>query len=195
MTDQNLNPEGQLLSEQQMRRVLDRAIELDKARVGATSVAELRRIADDLNISHDALWAALQEVNKASSAPPRQNANMKGFGWWRSAAIAAASAGFSMFNASMGLEDAPLSFMLAPIIVAALIVLHRRSKTPLELHGDLLALFTGAALGWLPSANSVRDLGVILLAAGVSFLMTSAIGGFFVRVTLPASLMPEKSHE
>src|SRR5687768_15838380 len=66
-------PESQRLSETQSRQLLELAIKLDAARSTESSIGELRRVAEELNISPAAFDEALrqiQEQNAIDSAPP-----------------------------------------------------------------------------------------------------------------------------
>ena len=53
-------PEQLRISDQEVRKVLERAIQLDAARMGETTLAELRRVAQELNITPASLSQALQ---------------------------------------------------------------------------------------------------------------------------------------
>src|SRR5687768_9889601 len=55
-------PEPQRISETDVRRVLERAIQLDAARAGETTVAELHRVAQELNITPASISQALREL-------------------------------------------------------------------------------------------------------------------------------------
>src|SRR5687767_15333507 len=58
-----------VLSDQQARHLLERAIQLDAKRAGDTTLAELKRVAQELNISSAAFADALRELEGKAVAP------------------------------------------------------------------------------------------------------------------------------
>jgi hypothetical protein len=73
-------PDCDRLPEAKVRKVLERAIQIDAERSTETSIAELRRVAEELNISPTALEQALHEVNAPTAAPT--DALPKTKSWW-----------------------------------------------------------------------------------------------------------------
>lgn len=63
------------LSEERVRRLLARAVEIDAHRADELTLAQLREVAKDADISPDALAAALreEEASNAAHSPPRPN--------------------------------------------------------------------------------------------------------------------------
>src|SRR5262245_10602038 len=69
--DLDSRADDQRLTDADARRVLERAIALDASRAGETTIAELRRVAQELNVSPFAFGEALRELqNKVVVAPP-----------------------------------------------------------------------------------------------------------------------------
>jgi hypothetical protein len=189
------------LSEADARRLLERAIQLDAARSGETSVSELRRVAQELNVSPAAFAEALRELeNKAVTAPftPPLNGPAASTSpalpgkrsWWRTFAIGVA--GFLMgasplapvppWNFANGIGFArPLLDPGSILLLAASVYLmtyHRRRGTASDFQRDLLALWGAVGVGSF-LAGSLWTPALYVLAFG--WLGYSAIGGYFIR--------------
>src|SRR5687768_11335260 len=171
------------LSEHELQRVIERAIQLDAARGGETTVAELRRVALELNISSTAINQALQELSaKAVVAPAAETADTtqepvkSRFGsWWRPLGIGLASFALGAISASR--DGDPFASLLVVIAASiALIIKHRRDGSRQEFHRDLLPLCGAMALGWLSTEH--RHAADMTIVMSLDYIVTWAIGGF-----------------
>src|SRR5687767_8850600 len=162
-----------VLTDQQARKLLERAIQLDARRAGDTTLAELRKVAQELNISPAAFSDALRELETkavttnppaaapvAASAPPELSKADRG-SWWRKLAIGAAAFLAAALTGRNAEEPA-----IVVLTVAALILMlhHRRRKTPGEFQQELLALFAPFSLGWF-AAHGPREIEFIYALA------------------------------
>ena len=189
-------PEAQRLSDQDARNVLERAIQLDVARTSDTTIAELRRVAQELNISSSALTQALHELQnknlvRATKAepqaplPPADPPKQKS--WWRTVAIGAAG----LIGGQLSLfEPVPDALRVSPVAVAVLAIAsayllfhHRLKRTPSEYQSELLALWGGAAAGVMVALGEPN--GPVALDFTFGWLVYSAVGGFLIRLRLP----------
>lgn len=188
--DHNILPDHASLSEQEVQRVIERAIQLDTARGSETTVAELRRVALELNISSAAITQALQELaSKAVVTPatvtpatPQPAIKSRLGSWWRALAIGFASFSIGAMDASKDRYPGPsLILMFAAII--ALIIKHRRDGTPREFQKDILVLFAAMVLAW--SGYGVRHMDEVVYSMSLGWMVTWAVGGFLVAFTWP----------
>ncbi|MGH7471549.1 MAG: hypothetical protein ACRENP_26655, partial [Longimicrobiales bacterium] len=181
--------EEERLSEVDARRVLERAIALDASRAGDTTISELRRVAQELNVSPTAFAEALRELqSKAVAAParPAQQAPVpapsapvevnRRRNWWRTLGIGLGTFALGTFNYVDAPRDPEASALLLFCASLALVAKHRRDRTPGEYQNDILALFGAMTLAWLPSGF---DDMVYVTVFG--WLAASTIGGFLTR--------------
>jgi hypothetical protein len=194
------------LSEADAQRLLERAIQLDAVRSTETSVSELRRVAEELNVSPAAFAEALRELENRSltttpttqqRAAPVEPATTDAPGkrsWWRTLAIGAAGllTGVSPlapirkwdFGNGIGF-DRPIVDPGVLLLLAAsvyLITYHRRRGTARDFQRDLGALWAGVGLGGLLGRVWTTPLwtpALSILAFG--WMACSALGGFLVR--------------
>jgi len=189
--DQNTLPDHAPLSEQELQRVLERAIQLDTVRGSETTVAELKRVALELNISSTAINQALQELaSRAVVAPPAVThetpepaAKFVIGSWWRTLAIGIASFSIGATTASRSGDPSSLVMIFMIAAIAALIIKHRRDGTPREFQKDILALFAAMLLGW--STSERGDFGEVVYPFSLSWIVTWAFGGFLVAFSWP----------
>ena len=178
-----------VFSDQDARRLLERAIQLDAKRAGDTTLAELKRVAEELNISPRAFEDALREleskavakvdaIQPARVSEPAPTAHRKS--WWRPLAIAITSFVGGVISVGPGSNE-EVGLFVAVAATAALMVHHRFKKTPDEFQKELLALWAPYGLSWF-LAEGPDDVILILLLA---WLASSTIGGFIVRFKPP----------
>jgi imidazolonepropionase-like amidohydrolase len=179
-----------VFSDQQARRLLERAIQLDAKRAGDTTLAELKRVAQELNISSAAFADALRELEGKAVAPATPVAPLavkpepgpavsERANWWRPLGIGIAS----FFGAAMAGRNEEAALMVAFAATVALILHHRHRKTPGQFQLELLALWGPFSLGWLAAAGP-RGMSEVY-ALIVAWLASSTIGGFIVRFKWP----------
>jgi len=91
-----MSDENRLIDEEEAKKVLERALELDEAKQGSMSVEELRSVARDMSISPSAIDQALEEhIASQGMAPvPEQP---RGFRRISSVAIAAVLVVLALF--------------------------------------------------------------------------------------------------
>lgn len=194
------------LSEQEARRLLERVIELDAKRAGETSLEELRRVAQELNLSTVAFDQALTELNSGALAtppPPPTEREQSGryTKWVRTAAIAL---GGAFFAPASGLAANDIEAWIVVLIAAsaALTLYHRVRKTPKAFWADVLALWAGSILYYLnagggigPSGSSIPVSGDYLFALIVGWLASSTLGGWIVKFRWPWKKNPSPKNE
>ncbi|MEX2283878.1 MAG: M14 family metallopeptidase [Gemmatimonadota bacterium] len=204
-------PEPQRISEADVRRVLERAIQLDAARAGETTVAELHRVAQELNITPASISQALRELQSKQvevaprpapleADPQRQSTRTeKILDWMRMGLIAVGAQIIARsINYADGDDVAAFLSIIATIGVGSA-VLYRLAKKPAETYLRDLAVFWGLfTLTWLmdPPVDRewvfpgnhyiVQGLGIIPLVGAIfSWLASSTVGGFFMRLKWP----------
>src|SRR6185369_2631125 len=121
-TETKLRPEELRISDEAARLILERAIQIDAQRPGDTTLAELQRVAQELNVSSGALMEAIRELQTRAVAPapapepkPAAPAAVEPplkRSWWRTAAIALGSAAFAAFNVADSSRHPEPSLML-----------------------------------------------------------------------------------
>jgi hypothetical protein len=141
-TDRESQPPPQRLAEKDVRRVLQRAIELDALRGNEITVEELKRVAAELNISSESVTRALAELAEPPSTPKR--------GKWRDylkAGIRAAGIAIVSFIVGnvTGQNDV-MSFWL--FVITALAALRYRGRSEGEYFRDVIALCASFGFGW-----------------------------------------------
>jgi hypothetical protein len=189
-TDTRARPEDLRISDETARLILERAIQLDAQRPGDTTLAELQRVAQELNVSSGALMEAIRELQTKAIAPaapavvvaapaPEAAVPPRGRGWWRTLAIGLGSFMFAAINANdSGWEPAP-SMLLLMFASLALVLTHRRNRTPRIFQRELFALFAGVAVGWVVSGG--RGAEAVVYGSTFSWLAASTIGGWITR--------------
>ncbi|MGH8437105.1 MAG: M14 family metallopeptidase [Pseudomonas sp.] len=186
--DRDLPVDDQRLSDASARRLLERAIALDAARVGETTVAELRRVALELNISPTAFGEALRELQTVTPAQPKveplQPAQAtepapRKRNWWRTLGIGLGSFALAALNAA---ETSQPEFTIALLFFGslALIVKHHRETAPGEFELDIVALSLGVTLPWVMSGDAE-----MAYVAAMGFLASTTLGGLLVRFRWP----------
>jgi hypothetical protein len=194
----------QPISEQDMRRVLERAIEIDAKRAGETTIGELHRIALELNISPASIAEALRELQGKAvvpATPPaiatqtvevRSGVMDRTFGWIRTSMIALGGHIMARsINTAYGMDDVS-AMVFAVSLFAALGALGYRltHKKPAEYLRDMAALWVGFGFGWLIDPPVLRGEDVVhpfahLAAVIFGALASSTVGGFLLRFRLP----------
>jgi hypothetical protein len=207
--------EQQRISEQDVRRVLERAIQLDAARAGETTVAELHRVAQELNITPASLSQALNELqSRALTTPPRSvpfapetteptSRVERALGWMRTAMI---GVGANMIGQSMntvhGVDELTGVLLVTSAAVVGSTVLYRLTRKNAEHYlRDVAVFWAMFGLAWLLDAPEQREwqrfpggeyeqvlqsLGIAPLAGVLfSWLATSTVGGFVMRFKWP----------
>jgi hypothetical protein len=162
----DLLPDGERVSEQNARKVLERAIQIDTEQAGDTTVGELRKVAQELNISPTALMQALREVQAPVPEPRGQEVSPpakptwinRALGWTRTALI-----GWAGLLGGLAVEPNPIglgtdNFHLAiGMLVAssvALTLYDQRTKPKKSSLIDVLVLFISFFFGWGRSASN-----------------------------------------
>ena len=106
------------LSEADVRRIIERAIQLDSARTNEVTLAELRRVADEVGISPVALMQAFEEnqLGKTTSTPLARPIEPSTNSWLsrarrllRPAWLGSIATLLGLFTASVGAEEAALA--------------------------------------------------------------------------------------
>jgi hypothetical protein len=178
-----------VLTDQQARKLLERAIQLDARRAGDTTLAELRKVAQELNISSTAFADALRELEGKAVAPAApaavpvtipepQPEPARRRSWWRPLAIGVAS----FVGAAMSGRNDEAALIVVFAASVALLLHHWRRKTPGEFQAELLALWAPFTLGWSMGQPGGEEAIYFLILA---WLASSTIGGFLVRFKWP----------
>jgi hypothetical protein len=181
-------PEDLRISDETARLVLERAIQLDAQRPGDTTLAELQRVAQELNVSSGALMEAIRELQTKAVAPtsaapvtapvPEAAAPSRTRGWWRTVAIGLGSFFFAAINANDTRDPGPTMLLLLFASIA-LVLMHRRNRTPRIFQRELLALFAGVASGWIVSGGASAE--SVVYGSTFTWLAASTIGGWITR--------------
>src|SRR5688572_4679667 len=135
------------ISETDVRRILDRAIQLDTLRTNETSLAELQRVADEVGISSHSITQAIEEYRLGQvpvavvAAPPEETgwrARLRRYA--RPIVMGGVSTVIGFFTAATGAEEAALlTFFLSIATTLILAVMHRQRR-----HDDALAIKAGS---------------------------------------------------
>ena len=206
----DLQPEQQRISDQEMRKVLERAIQLDAARMGETTLAELRRVAQELNITPASLSQALQELQtRQLEVPPPskpvedpvkpEGRTEKILDWMRMGLIAIGAQIIARSINYAGGDDLAAFLTVIASFAVGSSVLYRLAKKPAETYLRDLAVFWGLfTLTWLIDPPVFREyvfpgndyivqgLGIVPLVGSIfSWLASSTVGGFFMRFKWP----------
>jgi hypothetical protein len=187
-TETRARPEDLRISDETARLILERAIQLDAQRPGDTTLAELQRVAQELNVSSGALMEAIRELQTKAVTPappatvtapvPEAATPSRARGWWRTAAIGLGGFLFAAFNAADTRDPSP-SMLLLLFASLALVLMHRRNRTPRIFQRELLTLFAGVASGWIISGG--RGAEAVIYGSTFSWLAASTIGGWITR--------------
>ena len=146
-------PDAQPVSEANARKILERAIQIDTDRSGETTVGELRKIAEELNISSAALMQAVREMQFpgviASEPVARGNRSWvnRTLVWVRSAAIGWAG----LVSGFIVTPDSSSFVAIVTALVAAAIglaIFDQGIKTQKSTLRDVFVLFIGFFIGW-----------------------------------------------
>jgi hypothetical protein len=206
------------ISEADVRRILDRAIQLDSIRTNEVTLAELQRVADEVGISSDALTRAVEEYSRGNATTPvvalpaqPRVTGWRGF-WQRNARpliITAVGTIAGLLAAATGEDEAALLTFFASIAASLVLAITHRIRrndaivagtTPQELHEahrqgwsfqvDLLAL-------WVPFSvfGAMLD-EEIFLVGSVAWLIAAIVGMGIVQLlpSKPASIAkPDRS--
>jgi hypothetical protein len=156
----DLLPDGERVSEQNARKVLERAIQIDTDRAGDTTVGELRKVAEELNISPTALMQALREVQAPAPEPRGQDVSVtakpswinRALGWTRTALI-----GWAGLLGGLMIATGPgrfgQSILLLVLGSVALTLYDQRTKPKKSSLIDVLVLFVCFLFGWGRGTN------------------------------------------
>jgi hypothetical protein len=175
-------PDGLPVSEVNARKILERAIQIDTERAGETTVGELRKIAEELNISSAALMQAVREVQTPAPAiAPQPVASDKrswanrALSWVRMATIGWAG----LVSGFMVTPDSSSFVAIVTALVAAAIglaIFDQGMKTQKSTLRDVFILFTGFFIGWARLNDPFSNDGSIwFLLIGVMTAMTGII--------------------
>ena len=189
-TETKARPEDLRISDETARLILERAIQLDAQRPGDTTLAELQRVAQELNVSSGALMEAIRELQTKAVAAPApvsvpapvpvpDKPPARAGSWWRTASIAIGSFLFAAVNVSDSYRDPEISLVFLGAASLALVSMHRRNRTPRAFQRDLLGLFAGVALGWVITGG--RGAEEMVYMATFSWLLASTLGGWITR--------------
>jgi hypothetical protein len=134
------------LSEADVKRILERAIQLDTVRTTEVTLAELRRVADEVGISPVALMQAFEEnqLGKTSAPPLARAIEPLATGWLnrtrrllRPMWLAGTATVFGLFTAAMGADEAALAtFFLTIAGSAVLAIMHRLRRSDAVLSAE-----------------------------------------------------------
>jgi hypothetical protein len=182
------------IGEKDLRRVLQRAIELDTLRGNEITVDELKRVAAELNISSESLTRALTELaEQPAKGKP---------GKWRSRLLAGSkAAGVATVafyvGARTGQQD-PMSFWL--FVLTAVAALRYRGRSDFDYFRDAIALCGGFGLGWflregMPPTNDAQWHLYMpgLMGMGVGWLLLHVKMNWSWRSTEPKNSDPKQS--
>src|SRR5687768_1214956 len=120
------------LSEADVRRIIERAIQLDSARTNEVTLAELRRVADEVGISPVALMQAFEEnqLGKVGGAPLARPIAPVTSGWLsrarrllRPAWLGSIATVLGVFTLSVGAEEAALATFFMTIAGSLLLAI------------------------------------------------------------------------
>jgi hypothetical protein len=127
------------LSEADVRRILERAIQLDTARTTQVTLAELRRVADEVGISPVALMQAFEEnqLGKASGPTLARTIEPLGTGWLKRARrlfrpvwLAGTATVLGLVTAAFGAEEGAVATLIMTIVGSlVLAVMHRLRRS------------------------------------------------------------------
>jgi hypothetical protein len=204
------------ISETDLRRILDRAIQLDTQRTAELTLAEVRRVADEVGISPVALTQALDEhrLGQINTPMPIRPIEPAATGWLerarrllRPAWLASLSTVLSFISAMSGAEELAVgTFMLgigASFVLAIMHRLRRREAveaseaavaTPAQLHEGRNAgwafLIDMLALWapWIVLNGLVEE--EIALVGGVAWALVTVVGFGIVAFINPRPKYP-----
>ena len=192
-TETRPRPDDLRISDEMARLILERAIQLDAQRPGDTTLAELQRVAQELNVSSGALMEAIRELQTKAvtpapvpqpvAPPPEPVVAPTSGGWWRTLAIGLGSFMFAGFNSVESGRDPEASLLLLICASIALVFTHRSNRTPRVFQRDLLVLFAGVVAGWIVTGG--RDTEAIVYVSTFSWLFASTVGGWITRFRNP----------
>jgi hypothetical protein len=134
------------ISEADVKRILERAIQLDTVRTTEVTLAELRRVADEVGISPVALMQAFEEnqLGKTSGPPLARPIEPSSTGWLNRARrllrpvwLASAASMLGLFTAWSGVEELMLStFFLTIVGSVILAIMHRLRRSDAVLSAE-----------------------------------------------------------
>lgn len=204
------------ISEADVRRILDRAIQLDAVRTNDVTLAELQRVADEVGISSGSITQAIEEFRLGVRTPVPAAPPVEVTGWRarlrhfaRPLIIGGVSSMLGFFTAAMGAEEAALgTFFLsiaASLVFALMHRFRRREEAIVSKSGgetadfgkhtralqlDLLAV-------WLPWSflNGLAE-EEILIIGGLAWAVAALVGMGIVELLQPrrsAGISQERS--
>jgi hypothetical protein len=190
------------VSDTDARKVLERAIQIDAQRAGNTTVGELKRVAEELNISSIALMQALQEMKSVSQpavAPPRAerkpNVFRRSLGWVRTIVFTwvagVAGAGIGGENHLGGGDDLIGGVVMMTLAALAITIYDQTSKKSVRrARIDILFAFAAFIFAFGRSSPSTpHDLFEVTLM-GLTVAMIGTI--VLPRLKLPGSKSESK---
>jgi hypothetical protein len=210
------------ISEADVRRILDRAIQLDALRTNDVTLAELQRVADEVGITSVSITQAIDEYRSGQvSAPlPHSPPPTAATGWRarlrrfaRPAIIGSISTVLAFFTAAGGAEEpALLTFILSIVASLVLAVMHRLrrqdaiaasktgSATPEQMRDARIQgwVFQIDLLAlWVPWSvlNALAE-DEIIAVGGLAWIIAAVVGMGIVELVRPkvsADAQPERS--
>jgi hypothetical protein len=146
-------PDALPVSEVNARKILERAIQIDTDRAGETTVGELRKIAEELNISSAALMQAVREVQSPAAIASQPGASGKR-SWVNRTLVWVRTAMIGWAGLVSGFMVTPESSSFVAIVTAlvaaaiGLAILDQGIKTQKSTLRDVFILFIGFFIGW-----------------------------------------------
>ena len=204
------------ISETDVRRILDRAIQLDSLRTNETTLAELQRVADEVVISSGSITQAIEEFRLGVGAPVPASPQVEITGWRarlrrfaRPLVIGGISSMLGFFTAAMGAEEAALGTFFLSIATSLILALvhraRRREDAVVGKRGDetadngkhTRALQLDLLAVWLPWSflNGLAE-EEILIVGGLAWTVAALVGMGIVELFQPkrsAGISQERS--
>ena len=204
------------ISEADVRRILDRAIQLDAVRTNDVTLAELQRVADEVGISSGSITQAIEEFRLGVRAPLPASPQVEVTGWRarlrrfaRPLVIGGVSSILGFFTAALGADEAALgTFFLsiaASLVLALMHRFRRREETVVRKSGDetadpgrhTRALQLDLLAVWLPWSflNGLAE-EEILIVGGLAWAVAALVGMGIVELLQPkrsAGISQERS--
>jgi hypothetical protein len=179
----------QPLSETEVRRVLARAADIDQKRSSSITAAQLASIGQEAGISLEALQQALLELRATAPVPSTQAplvqpapavalpASRQSEGlvrkWLRRLQVVAGGVASGIAAIAFEEPGALAAFSVLSAASLALMLYHRKHRSPLECQAELLALWASFGIG----IGLVERLdGEGMLVVTVSWLITAVVG-------------------
>ena len=149
--DPRPNEKDARLTETDVRRILERAIQLDTVRTNEVSLAELRRVAEEVGISPVALMQAFEEhqLGKRSSPPLATRIEPVASGWvdrarrlLRPVWLGTCASVLGLFSASMGEDEIAVGTFIATIAGSLVLAIMHRLRRRDAVEADAAGMAT-----------------------------------------------------